>query len=417
MGTSIIAFTLLSAGLAGLGQQAQLPGTGFSEQEAFSEVRSQEADHPVRRRILSLADGTILRGRTRCVKGVWETLSPAGWQPLDSPVVRQRLESAALLEARALERSLRGVLTGDARWVEYICWLHRQGLRSEGARAIARALEADPDDPAILKLISGLKLSLELKDPLVNGSRVWQREVVQQGVRGDALERELAARALLDLREQPGFAGFIQSLVQGASAAQRRFGLFLERRVSGGESWRLFARSALLDPAASVRQEAALGMKAFGDGRVLGPMLAGLESEYSIVRRNAAQAMGAMGYPAAVEPLIQRLAALGSSGGGPRSSISVLTQRAVLFDFDVEVAAGASIADPQIVPVTEGVVLDVRVLSSLQVVVSEAPALRSSLAQLTDSQRRNAADWQKWWRANGDQWAMEQHLPRVPSKN
>lgn len=362
-----------------------------------------------------MADGTVVRGRARYRAGIWEIASPAGWQAVVSAVLRQRLESAALLEARALERSLQGIPPGDARWVEFLCWLHRQGLRSECADSMAEALEFDPDDSRLLKLIGQLRFELNLNDSLVEGSAAWQRDLIQRGARGDALQRELASRSLLALSDRPGFAAFLQSLLQDPSASRRRFGLLLERRRSGGESWRLFARSALLDPASSVREEAALGLRSFGDARVLGPMIAGLESKYSVVRRNAAAAMGAMGYPAAVEPLLMRLAALGS-GGGPRSNISILTQRAVLFDFDVEVAAGASIADPQIVPVTEGVVLDVRVSSSLEVVVSEAPSVRSALEKLTDGKRRSVQGWKKWWESNRSKWAMDQHLPEAPRK-
>jgi hypothetical protein len=153
-------------------------------------------------------------------------------------------------------------------------------------------------------------------------------------------------------------------------------------------------------------------MKLFGDARVIGPAVAAMGSKHPAVRRNAAQAMGVMGYSAAVEPLIARLAAIGG-GAGPRSNISILTQRAVLFDFDVEVAAGASIADPQIVPVTEGVVLDVRVLSSGQSAVMEAPAVRSALSKLTDGKKRGARGWQKWWQANQAEWAMAKHLPKA----
>ncbi|MAE45662.1 MAG: hypothetical protein CMJ86_02110 [Planctomycetes bacterium] len=387
----------------------------LAQQEASQQVSTGQ-EHPSRERILILEDGRALRSRARCQAGVWEVHTKQGWSPVTSPVLRQRLESDALLEARALARSLKNASAADPRRVEYLAWLYRQGLVSEACRALARALEEYPDELRLLKLVSQMNLSLVLKDSLATGSPEWQRAAVSHGARGDALERELAARALITLRDRPGFDALLKSLQRDSSSAVRRFGLFLERRRSGGEAWRVFSRVALLDPSERVRHEAALGMKILGDPRVLGPAIFAMNSKYPAVRRNAAAAMGTMGYPAAVEPLITRLAAL-SGGAGSRSNISVLTQRAVLFDFDVEVAAGASIADPQIVPVTEGVVLDVRVLSSSTITVTEAAAVRGSLAQLTDGVKRNALGWQNWWKANQAEWTMKQHLPKPADKD
>ena len=369
-------------------------------------------EHPSRERILVLDDGTTLRGRTRCQGGNWELHGKEGWQRVEPSVIRQRLEADALLEARALERSLKGIPAADLRRVEYLSWLDRQGLVLEARKELARALEEDPDEARLLKLIHSMGLKLSLKETLVPGSVAWQRAAVQEGARGDALQRELAAQALMTMRARPGFDAFLKSLRRDAHSNVRRFALFLERRRSGGEAWRVFSRVALLDPSERVRREAALGMKLFGDARVIGPAVAAMGSKHPAVRRNAAQAMGVMGYSAAVEPLIARLAAIGG-GAGPRSNISILTQRAVLFDFDVEVAAGASIADPQIVPVTEGVVLDVRVLSSGQSAMMEAPAVRSALSKLTDGKKRGARGWQKWWQANQAEWAMAKHLPKA----
>jgi hypothetical protein len=49
--------------------------------------------------------------------------------------------------------------------------------------------------------------------------------------------------------------------------------------------------------------------------------------------------------------------------------------------------------------------------------VTEAAAVRSSLAQLTDGVKRNSLGWQQWWKANQAVWAMEQHLPKPADKD
>ena len=98
----------------------------LAQQEASQQVSPGQA-HPSRERILILEDGTALRGRARCQAGVWEVHTKQGWSPVTSSVLRQRLESDALLEARALARSLKNASAADPRRVEWQGRMDRTG--------------------------------------------------------------------------------------------------------------------------------------------------------------------------------------------------------------------------------------------------------------------------------------------------
>jgi len=137
-----------------------------------------------------------------------------------------------------------------------------------------------------------------------------------------------------------------------------------------------------------------------------------LGSDYASVRENAAEALGAMAYPVAVEPLVARLGAISSSGraaGAYRSPGAVLfagRQVAYIQDFDVEIANASSIADPQVNVLQEGAVLDVRVHGThSESFAVEGRRIRGSLARLTGADPGDsAADWLQWWEQHRDTW-------------
>ena len=380
--------------------------SGAARPRAALAMQQDPDGAPEARRVLRLEGGRTVRGRTRRVSGSWELHSEGRWAPVEGAVLEATLESRLLARARDLQRGLDEHPIGGAAHAELVRWLVRSGLRAEAEAEAARALAEAPDDARLLAVLerSGL---LDAEAPR---SVADQRRLLRDGAGRDALERERAARGLALLEPHEQFPALLGSILGSPSARERALGHLLARRLETPPAWRSVLRASLLDPVEDVRCEATRGLAVRGEPRLLGPLLQGLESSRSLLRRNAAQALGVFGHPAAVEPLVGALEA--SAGrAGQRATFSSLTQRAILFDFDVEVAAGAVAADPSVVPVTEGVVLDVRILSSEEVVVDDGRAIRRALARLTDGRERTTRGWLGWWREHGSAWRAAERLP------
>lgn len=196
------------------------------------------------------------------------------------------------------------------------------------------------------------------------------------------------------------------------------------RRVFPGEASRTLLLHAVYDPAESVQQACALGIRASQDPNLLLPLVRTLErSKSARARGNAARALGVIGAPAAVEPLVARLAAAQQSGASansriPHSHIFVGTQRAYVQDFDVEVAQFSSVADPIVNTVMEGAVLDAAVTGvGASEVLYECARIRSSLAQITGARPGDTnRAWLAWWKQHGARWMSAPSTPKAATR-
>lgn len=111
-------------------------------------------------------------------------------------------------------------------------------------------------------------------------------------------------------------------------------------------------------------------------------------------RIHAAEHLGSYGAdePGVVKALIIALGAE-STAMAPRSYVFFGKQIAAVTDFDVEVANSAFIADPIVTTLTEGVALEVRVVS-----VHLGRAIRNSLTRLTGADPGpKRTDWARWY--------------------
>jgi hypothetical protein len=165
----------------------------------------------------------------------------------------------------------------------------------------------------------------------------------------------------------------------------------------------LLAR-AVLDSSEKVRLNASLALRDVGEPGLVVPVVRAMESSTTgRVRLQAEEALGNMGYMAAVGPLITRLAILQSSRSGgtgvPHSNIFIGKQFAYIQDFDVEVAQFQAVADPVINVLIEGQVTDAGVQSIEHAFfTSERRAVRSSLQQITgENPGGRVRDWVEWW--------------------
>jgi len=161
------------------------------------------------------------------------------------------------------------------------------------------------------------------------------------------------------------------------------------------------SRRALFDENEVVRRTAVDSLRKISAGRnepaVIQPFLKSLKSPEFGTRIRAARALGDIGDRRAIRYLVQTL----TTTGGPSPRVNIFSGRQIAYirDYDAEVAQSAAIAEPKVGVVTEGTVLDARIIRMeartriyLQVIIR-------SLEKL--SGQRFGGDvkaWQRWSR-------------------
>jgi hypothetical protein len=340
----------------------------------------QEGSARSAERVLVLADGRRVRGRTRQrADGVWELARGGAWQALDGVVVTSaRLESELLgeLRTRRGEQS-RGRVPVHER-LELSHWCESSGLVSEALEELDRALDDHPGDVRIERHLErfgervSLAFDLPERERLTSGDERERRAAVSAALanlaRLGASGRHLAANALVREAGWEAVATELAEDVRRAGPLGRRLACEMLGRFAPGDETKVLYVRALLDTDAGVR---AAGARALGrlvdEPALVAPIERALASSNPSVALHAAQALGFMATPGAKQAVARAILAppSGGSPAGPRAYVYIGTQHAYVQDFDVEVATAGAIADPQIGVLVEGSVLDVRVLSTV----------------------------------------------------
>ncbi len=360
-------------------------------------------------RILHLRDGSIVRGRTRFDGSKWELRQAQGWQAIPAAaVVRHASEREVLERSQSLlAKARRGEPTQRLMAAD---WMLREGLADEALRELQALLDTDPDHAGVLRLLNSPPVPLAAP----GSSADEPLDALRSLARRPRVVQELGLIALARRANQEALDAALNSALHSPASAMRAIGALAMRRLRTGERSRELLSRAVLDSSEDVRTQAALALRDAGEEALLLPLMRALGSKHSGVRSNAAEAMGIMGYAAAVEPLVSRLTALSApqSGGGgwraPASNIFVGRQVAYVQDYDVEVAQFSSIADPQINVALEGSVLDVRVIGVSEYTVAvESRRIRAALGKLTGVNPGSTnRSWLDWWERNKASWGV-----------
>jgi hypothetical protein len=378
--------------------------------------RDAAADARELRRIFHLSNGLVVRVVSRWSEDHWEYKNKSGWNALaPAQVVDVALESDRLKEWNA-RRDRADLAKLDER-VKLAAWAIQQGLVQEGLEQCDVVLSRDPDRAGALEILRRDGL-MNVPSPLANGADGadaaqardafyrWAASMPPSG-------RELAVNALRKLEKTDAMRDELTKELRSPIVARRTFGALALRRLYRGEALEPLIQHAVLDPSEDVRTLSALALKAANEPGVIVPVVRALESDSQTVRVRAAEALGNMGYAAAVEPLVGRLEmAADSSGGGsgggriPHSYIFVGRQIAYIQDYDVLVAQAQAAAKPKVNILIEGAVQDSAVIGVQYVSYSvESSTIEQSLSRLTGyTDAKSAKDWQKWWAANGSKW-------------
>ncbi|MGQ0614233.1 MAG: HEAT repeat domain-containing protein [Planctomycetaceae bacterium] len=156
---------------------------------------------------------------------------------------------------------------------------------------------------------------------------------------------------------------------------------------------------AIFDAEEAIRKAAVEAIRTTDAQGKVGPFARALASPFAPVRLHAIEALGWLGDPDGVGPLVARYEV--SGGSGQSVYLSQVNQISFVQDFDVEVAQTAFIADPVIGVIQDGLVLNFRVFSTQgSIDVYERAALASALSDLTGKQLGDDPKaWTEWYRA------------------
>jgi hypothetical protein len=372
---------------------------------ARAEVAAKEL-----RRIFHLANGQAIRVVAREVDGGWEYQSKGQWKKLHAgQVARVELESEAL-QAFGRARDAANLKKPEHR-LELARLAFDHGLVQEGVEQLEFVLRNEPDRKEALDLLGSRWLmsvpSLDVPPEELGKAKA---ELLRFGAGAPAAVRELAVKELAKLPADETLRADLEKELRSSVDARRSFAALALRRLMPGESLKPLLMHAVLDPSEDVRRGSSRALALANDPVVIAPVVKALNSLNGNTRMRAAEALGNMGYPAALEPLMNRMAAVSAQGAGgdriPHSHIFVGSQRAYIQDFDVEVAQFQAVADPQINTLIEGMVTDAAVSGELVISSAvESVVLRRAAGNLVgqavgDSNR----EWLRWWEQNKHKW-------------
>ncbi len=419
------ALALLAAGLlittTASAQRSAAPTSqrALQEQETEEAVPSEAVPSeatPSARYILHLAHGGTLRTVARQVDGQWQMKRGKDWITLGTGMVTRASKEADVLREMKRRKKALGKSSQLAERVQLAEWMVSEGLVKESLLALDQVLEVSPHQGAALALLGRMpKIAMPSLDVSADEVNEARDALIRWAVQAPISARELAIGELRELEEREELHAYLLDGLGGFSLRRRVFAAQALGRLFPGEDAKRLLQHAVLDTSQAVRRSAAEALGNADDASLAGPVVRALGSLNPRVSLQAAEALGFMGYAAAVEPLINYMSATSQAGSESKVISGYVffgRQRAYIQDFDVEVATFQAVADPQINVLLEGDVLQAGVLSSTPYAgVARAAAARSSLSRLTgESPGNSSRAWKGWWAENGESWT-QRHVP------
>ncbi|MEY2747577.1 MAG: hypothetical protein RL112_2619 [Planctomycetota bacterium] len=368
------------------------------------------SDLPEGRRVLVLKDGAKVRVLCKQESGRWSVKDASGWRDLPpGQVAAARDEAQALKEWREARGALRAAAGRDGEWKASVASARRAaelGLHVEALGELDSVLRARPDEPQALAVVREHDLLLV---PEARDEKSLSR-LLELGPTLPPAAREAVALKLATASDKDALRARLRGDLGSTIVARRTFAMLALRRLHPGEARREAAMHAMFDPSADARREAARMLACARDAATTEPFAKALaESASPLMRERAAEALGHMGYAAAVPALVARLAQPATSAGQaatrpPRAHVHFGSQRAYVADFDVEVAQFSAVADPTIGTLVEGSVLEVAVVSTTVAAgarAQESVAVRAALSRLVGLRMDTSREWLAWWEREG----------------
>ena len=169
-------------------------------------------------------------------------------------------------------------------------------------------------------------------------------------------------------------------------------------------------KRAIYDPDEKVRDAVVMALKDIGEPSTVHPLGRALDSRYSEVRVNAAEALGKLGDELGLGYVIKKWE--GRSGDFPQVYFMSAAQLSYIQDFDVEVAQTSFIADPIVGVIQEGVVQSVKILATVQTFTTvERAAYKGAVNGIVGTDMGDDVKaWSKFWRENANRLIEERNM-------
>ena len=303
---------------------------------------------------------------------------------------RRAIETRYAQKVKALKKSDPKAVAELARWCRDAGYL--SGLREQ----LNRILRLDPDHAWAREQLRSLAKEYRVH-PAEKGKRGRDKRNVARFLMEVLAARDfvgaaIAAEKILTLPPEIAFPQALDALKHKDPRVRWAGARSLARHRDKPARINPLYKHALQDKAAAVRRESVRSLAVTKDPVFTKLFKKNLKVGHSGIRVNAAEALAEFGDRSALPALAQALA---DGGSAPRNHVALRTQRAYVKDFDVEIAQAAVIADPVVDTVSEGIILDVRVVGAQAEVRAMAGALRRLAGGGVDH-GLDAAAWKRW---------------------
>lgn len=292
--------------------------------------------------------------------------------------------------------------------LELLEWMVEHALYKDALSTFNKVLAHSPDEPRALDLLSTVSYQspLPIKGPYETLDKERLVRLLHYAGSSVPTVQEYVVKLLRDYQDQELLHGSLNQLLSAGLERPRAFATLALRRLYPGEDQRALLRRAVLDQSKKVRTGAALALAKVEEPGILVPVIRSMGSKSKHVQMFAAEAIGNMGHAEGIEPLMFALSSLnsaqsGSSGVPPAANIMIGSQVAYVSDFDIEIAQGSSIADPQISTIGSGALFTARSLGiSGYSIIQHRKTIMRSLRNLSgEDAGKRPKDWAKWWKA------------------
>ena len=327
-----------------------------------------------------------------------------------APKVSTQEDSASAADLkRELIKRRKAVRPSDhAARLELLEWMVANAFHKDALSTFDRVLAHSPDEPRALDLLSQMNYTVPI--PFAGPYETLDEEHLVRLLHyaGSNLPtvQEHVVKLLRQYENQELLRKALREMLFTGLERPRAFATLALRRIFPGEEQQQLLRRAVLDQSKKVRTGAALALSKVEEPGILVPVIRALNSENKQIRVYAAEALGHMRHEEGIEPLMHALVGLNSlqsSTGGvpPASNIFIGSQVAYVSDFDIEIAQGSSIAEPQINVIGTGALLTARSLgiSGYSVKFHRRAIMRSIRKLSGEDAGKRTKDWMKWWDA------------------
>ncbi|MEE2887363.1 MAG: hypothetical protein VX951_08010 [Planctomycetota bacterium] len=360
-----------------------------------------------------LKNGTVLVGKTRKLATDLEVTTLDGVRRVKLVDIERIRTDAQLRESLGKMAMRSGAGSAHAQ-LELARVARSWGLLDEMWQHLARALRSGEKSSVIQRRARDFMADLEREILPKKWRRaspeIKARELLFRIKRGKIPRAKVEAVAIL-LAKVPDTDQYLRKRARRDVNRVQRVAMIraLAARPTEGND-RFVYRTALLDGSPEVRREAMQATREAGHAtEAIAYLSPGLTRNNAKMRMRTAQAFGELRDASALPLLVAAGPSAGTimkkralPSGATRAHMAVITQRAFVRDFDVEVASSAFIANPKVGVLQSGVVLDVTVIAVKTHRIEIVGAYRDAIRRIAGSDPgANPEGWSDW---------LKQHL-------